>query len=472
MKINASSFFKKVLLSLFILPVFSSFVHSESRVSLSEFAELGATFSRPILLANKLAKYKNLSLTDLDSIKQVNNASFYYSLSRLISESLAFYNRPGQNLRYLLPVLCIDAVESFAHFFSEQTSDETVLNIAGKNHMLVIGIDVLESFLASLQILDKTHRLQKTERVFKRGLYGLSLLLRYSNELYLNSASGHKVKLYATALSLLSLGLYNDIMEFKYEIKNDKETKIRQREREELARWERDNLTRQAAQEREQRRVERESLHREWARSREERHQRREELARQEAQEAQEAQEDEQNRVERERLQREQARESEEMQREYEEFIRNLREMQRQREEQARQAAQERAQRRADRARQAAQSENLNARRTSSWDNPESQEYIRNSRRAEAVNNSVTTWEQARERIRTGESVRDVPGIFLYRVMDIPETSSWDDIRGRYRVLARKNHPDRNPDNADESRRAWDTVSNAYNELKRRINNS
>ena len=60
-----------------------------------------------------------------------------------------------------------------------------------------------------------------------------------------------------------------------------------------------------------------------------------------------------------------------------------------------------------------------------------------------------------------------------YSVLRLPKTASEEDIKKAYKVLARKWHPDKNPDNQEEATRKFKKVSEAYQVLsdtsKRRL---
>ncbi len=53
-----------------------------------------------------------------------------------------------------------------------------------------------------------------------------------------------------------------------------------------------------------------------------------------------------------------------------------------------------------------------------------------------------------------------------YNILGIPKTASQDDIQKAYRELARKYHPDLNPDNAEESKKKFQEVQEAFETLK------
>ena len=52
-----------------------------------------------------------------------------------------------------------------------------------------------------------------------------------------------------------------------------------------------------------------------------------------------------------------------------------------------------------------------------------------------------------------------------YSVLSLPKTASEEDIKKAYKVLARKWHPDKNPDNQEEATRKFKKVSEAYQVL-------
>jgi len=60
-----------------------------------------------------------------------------------------------------------------------------------------------------------------------------------------------------------------------------------------------------------------------------------------------------------------------------------------------------------------------------------------------------------------------------YRILEVPKNATEADIKKAYRRLALKWHPDKNPDNADESNKRFKEISEAYEVLsdkkKRRV---
>ena len=60
-----------------------------------------------------------------------------------------------------------------------------------------------------------------------------------------------------------------------------------------------------------------------------------------------------------------------------------------------------------------------------------------------------------------------------YKVLGVNKNASTDDIKKAYKKLARKWHPDKNPNNSDEATKRFKEVSEAYQVLvddnKRRV---
>lgn len=52
-----------------------------------------------------------------------------------------------------------------------------------------------------------------------------------------------------------------------------------------------------------------------------------------------------------------------------------------------------------------------------------------------------------------------------YKVLEVNKNSTTADIKKAYRKLALKWHPDKNPDNQDESNRKFKEISEAYEVL-------
>ncbi|RZF48766.1 hypothetical protein LSTR_LSTR012743 [Laodelphax striatellus] len=68
---------------------------------------------------------------------------------------------------------------------------------------------------------------------------------------------------------------------------------------------------------------------------------------------------------------------------------------------------------------------------------------------------------------------KESPMVDYYRVLDVSKQASTEDIKKAYRKLALKWHPDKNPDNPDESNKKFKEISEAYevlsDEKKRRV---
>ncbi|XP_039296721.1 dnaJ homolog subfamily B member 6-A isoform X2 [Nilaparvata lugens] len=75
--------------------------------------------------------------------------------------------------------------------------------------------------------------------------------------------------------------------------------------------------------------------------------------------------------------------------------------------------------------------------------------------------------------ILCNKTSKESPMVDYYRVLDVSKQASTEDIKKAYRKLALKWHPDKNPDNPDESNKKFKEISEAYEVLsddsKRRI---
>ena len=50
----------------------------------------------------------------------------------------------------------------------------------------------------------------------------------------------------------------------------------------------------------------------------------------------------------------------------------------------------------------------------------------------------------------------------FYRILEVSETATQEEIKKAYRKLALKYHPDKNPDNQEEAKKKFQEVSKAY----------
>ena len=52
-----------------------------------------------------------------------------------------------------------------------------------------------------------------------------------------------------------------------------------------------------------------------------------------------------------------------------------------------------------------------------------------------------------------------------YEILGVPKTANDDEIKKAYRALAKKYHPDMNPDNPEEAEKKFKEASEAYGVL-------